>query len=247
VDVQHGCIYVVETGWGASNYRAHIVDNYRLDIDVTTSEGRAAFAQMVHKSFPIEGSGHKIAARLTLVDSGDQTSEVYALCNGFHESLVRPVKGTSDKSQDEITSGENHLFTRTKDQNAPHRGRLINCGSYKMREFVSRLMMRPPGGEGAVSFHAGVAEDEDFQKQWVSEHRTTIKGKSAWKRRPGYHANHYWDAGIYATCGALVCGLGAKRMGQTVEAQVERAARMARRPTPKAQGGARRPPERRGW
>lgn len=203
-DVQHGEFYEIVMAVG-EGFRVHVVQHRKIE------GGWFALEHAINESFAVEGRGDRVFPNMTLVDSGDGelADEVYFICNKASDmGLVRPCKGSS------FGIGEGRIWKQGKpDASAEHGGMLVLIDSERIRDrWAGRIGIdvREPN---AVTFHTGVLNDEEFQRQMVSEEkRLTLddKGrrKMAWVRRKNYPRNHFFDTTLYALAAAYVAGAG---------------------------------------
>lgn len=245
IDVQHDRWYWVAHAWwsvagadGEVETRCHMVDHGCV-------EGHFAGASaLTTRLFEVEGGG-KRPLDLALMDSGDGmvTADVYALCSRLGDRSLLPVKGDDEKG---FSGG--HFYTIAarplKDQqidrhekerrqqaqrNNPLAEKLINCNVVAVKDFVSALLQKPlptqeereTGTNPAMTYHYGIDQDSDLQRQLVSEERANVptargKRRVTWRKRDGYDANHYKDAETYSACAAVMRGiLAGQRTTQT--------------------------------
>lgn len=199
VDVQAAGFFVSVWAWSvrADKIFAHCADHgFVSDFDALLRE----FIRRHYQTF--DGKGGRMPS-LTFVDSGFETVEVYRFCNKHRSLKVFPTKGLS-------APGGGRFFRKSREggDTSDHRGRLVLLATEEIKEFASKLLHA-----GAMTFHAGVLADPDFQRHMSSEHRVEVKGprgkRARWMQRDGYDANHYWDTMVEATGAAFFAGLAA--------------------------------------
>ena len=209
IDVQLGSMYLITVAW-RRDLSAHVVDHQHLQLSILQADDLTELDTILRTPYIIDGTNKTIIPPLTLIDSGHFTLDVYAFCSRY-KGAVAPCKGSADSADERgiTTTKTEQIYRISKDTKAPHRGKLVNIGSFHAREFVAARLQTPLGKPGHITFHADVATDPDFQRQIVSENRVYVPGNNnpIWKKRPGYNANHYWDALVYATAAAALRGL----------------------------------------
>lgn len=209
IDTQSDRFYWVATGWDM-NTRGSVIDHGEVG-DWDEIQG------VIARAWEQEGTRKVFSANMTLMDSGGtglKTGDVYRFCSMMDRGAgkVMPVKGAS------INLGKYYnrsMRDSQKDKKGAivKREPLIIADTIMVKDFLANCLDRAPGLPNAFSFHSEVKEDEQFQRQIVSEERgpDPKTKKTVWKTREGYEANHYWDALVYATVGALMLGILSNR------------------------------------
>jgi phage terminase large subunit GpA-like protein len=141
---------------------------------------------------------------LCLIDSGDQTDEVYEFC-ALNAEWALPCKGVSAQLSHYRLSTVNKTGSRAYGMNLV----LVDGGKYKDM-IASRL--RKPNGKGSWMVYRGC--DEEYAKQVTAEHKVAVKnGKGqttlVWQPKSGNAGadNHYLDCEVYCMAAADVKGV----------------------------------------
>lgn len=195
VDVQENCLYWTIRAWG----------------DFLTSQniahGQAFSFAEVEKFMNLEyktESGASFMVDLCLIDSGDQTDEVYEFC-ALNAEWALPCKGVSSQLSHYRLSTVNKTGSRAYGMNLV----LVDGGKYKDM-IASRL--RKPNGKGSWMVYKGC--DEEYAKEVTAEHKVAVKnGKGqqtlVWQPKGGTAGkdNHYLDCEVYCMAAADVKGV----------------------------------------
>lgn len=195
VDVQENCLYWTIRAWG----------------DFLTSQniahGQAFSFAEVEKFMNLEyktESGASFMVDLCLIDSGDQTDEVYEFC-ALNAEWALPCKGVSSQLSHYRLSTVNKTGSRAYGMNLV----LVDGGKYKDM-IASRL--RKPNGKGSWMVYKGC--DEEYAKEVTAEHKVAVKnGKGqqtlVWQPKGGAAGkdNHYLDCEVYCMAAADVKGV----------------------------------------
>jgi phage terminase large subunit GpA-like protein len=206
VDVQADRFVWVVSGW-RSNTRGCVIDHGEAG-------GWEELQDVIARVWPQDGTARNFQPCYVLIDSGDglMTGDVYQFCSQMDRARgqVLPVKGSSAglntfhrmSIRDAVKDRKGHI--RAKES-------LVLIDTAKVKDFLASCLDRPVGSDAAFTFHDEVASDLTFQRQIVSEERgrdpKAKSNRTLWKTRDGYEANHFWDALVYATTGALMRGV----------------------------------------
>jgi phage terminase large subunit GpA-like protein len=194
-DVHKTFISATVMGW-APNRGGFLIDRYTFEgatddpFDASGPWGR--MDDLIAAKFP-DGQGREYPVKVTLIDSGYNTSEVYAFC-GQYESAVYPIKG-----DDMVRQGANREFKRlTEASKSGVDGWLINVNHYKSRLAAVLRASPKPDTESAmvdsVSFPMNIS-DEALKELTAEEFIRKPSGRWEWKR---IHArNELWDLTVY--------------------------------------------------
>ena len=219
VDVQHGSFYTACRGWGYG------LESWVLDYRQLVSEQalfdylrEVRFTRLVERP---DGTAKKIelGIRLTLIDSGDQTSYVYGLVDRWRDIDIRPTKGEASN-----TGALWKISHRRKD---PRTGkaysgdvRLYTVNTDYFKDLAALLISVPEAGPGFMHLPDDV--DHEYLMQVTSEYKVVDRkrgkaGRSArkppkiWKMRAGRSRNHYWDCEVGNVIAAEMLGVRAAR------------------------------------
>lgn len=195
VDVQENCLYWTVRAWG----------------DFLTSQniahGQAFSFEEIEKIMNLEyrtEKGEALMVDLCLIDSGDQTDEVYDFCARNSEWAL-PCKGVGSQLSHYRLSTVNKTSSRAYGMNLV----LVDGGKYKDM-IASRL--RKPNGKGSWMVYKGC--DEEYAKEVTAEHKVVAKNSKGqqimvWQPKGGAQGkdNHYLDCEIYCMAAADVRGV----------------------------------------
>jgi len=192
VDVQRNGFYIVVKAWSSAGnaVRSHVIDNGFIAGGWEDLE-----RELLDREYKTAG-GETFGVALTFIDSGDQTIEVYRFCNGKDAKRVRPVKGAASP----LHGGRYFTAAKKDDKKQEHKGRLVNLSTDRIKDWGAARME-----QANATFHAGTADDPEFQIQLTAEERGE-DGK--WQPRNGFKKrNHYFDASTYADGAAIMLGI----------------------------------------
>lgn len=193
VDVQENCLYWTIRAWG----------------DFLTSQnvahGQAFSFSEVERVMNLEykkPDGTILMTDLVLVDSGDQTDEVYEFC-AINSEWALPCKGVGSQLSHYRLSSVNKTGSRAYGMNLV----LVDGGKYKDM-IASR--MRKPNGKGSWMVHKDC--DEEYAQQVTAEHKVNVKnGKGqvllVWTKKTENADNHYLDCEVYCMAAADIKGV----------------------------------------
>lgn len=196
VDVQKDHFYLVIRGWGIGE-ESWLIRAARVE----------AWEDVVAVLFKTEykrASGDPFKVRLSCVDSGFRTDEVYELCRRWRD-VARAVKG------------ENHLsgvpYRPTRIDRNPKTGAVIEGGLSLWRldtslykDKITRMVGSSPGDPSQWHVFRGVSEE--YVRQFCAEHKVLVRDRKSgrvweeWKKKSAGSPNHYWDAEVYAAAAA---------------------------------------------
>lgn len=203
VDVQENCLYWTIRAWG----------------DFLTSQniahGQAFSFAEVEKYMNLEyrkADGTVFMVDLVLVDSGDQTDEVYDFC-AINAEWALPCKGVSSQLSHYRLSTVNKTGSRAYGMNLV----LVDGGKYKDM-IASR--MRKPNGKGSWMVYKGC--DEEYAQQVTAEHKVNVKNSKGqqslvWQPKTENADNHYLDCEVYCMAAADIKGVRNLFLQNTVE------------------------------
>ena len=144
-------------------------------------------------------SGEKVMVELALMDSGDQTDDVYNFCISNYD-WVRPCKGSSTPLQ-----GHYRISTVDKAGSQANGMQLVLVDGGKYKDMIA-ARMRKPNGRGSWMVHKEC--DLEYAEQVTAEHKITERSKGKvvqkWVPKMTHAANHYLDCEVYAAAAADV-------------------------------------------
>lgn len=192
IDVQETCLYWTIRAWG----------------DFMTSQniahGQALSMSEVERVMNTEltlSTGEKTMVNLALMDSGDQTDDVYEFCLR-NSDWVLPCKGTSARLSNYTLSTINKAGSRANGMTLV----LVDGGKYK--DMIAGRM-RKPNGRGSWMVYKGC--DLEYAEQVTAEHKITERsgGKEVqrWVLKTSHADNHYLDCEAYAAAAADIQGV----------------------------------------
>lgn len=193
VDVQENCLYWTIRAWGNHMTSQNVAHGQALSM--------AEVARIMNLELPLP-SGEKLLVDLALIDSGDQTDEVYNFCLANAEWAL-PCKGSSTALQ-----GHYRLSTVDKAGSSANGMTLVLVDGGKYKDMIAARMRRP-NGTGSWMVHQGC--DLDYAEQVTAEHKITERagGKETlkWVKKTTHADNHYLDCEVYAAAAADIRGV----------------------------------------
>lgn len=215
IDVQENCLYWTIRAWG----------DYMTSQNI--SHGQALSMGEVERIMNTEltkPNGEKVMVNLALMDSGDQTEDVYEFC-ALNSDWALPCKGTTTMLSHYRLSTVNKAGSRANGMTLV----LVDGGKYK-DQIAAR--MRKENGTGAWMVYQGC--DLDYAEQVTAEHKITERsgGKEVqrWVLKTSHADNHYLDCEVYAAAAADVLGVRNLYLQNRVE---ENAQEVKKRAEPK--------------
>lgn len=193
VDVQENCLYWSIRAWGENMTSQNIAHGQALC--------GAEVEQVMNLPYKTV-DGTEYVVELALVDSGDQTDDVYDFCLRNIEWAV-PCKGTGNML--------NHykISTVNKENSRANGMRLVLLDGGKYKDMIA-ARMRKPNGNGSWMVHAEC--DLEYCEQVTAEHKISVRDKSGresqrWVPKTSHADNHYLDTEVYAACAADLLGV----------------------------------------
>ena len=215
IDVQENCLYWTIRAWGDYMTSQNISHGQAL------SMGEVERIMNTELTMP---NGEKVMVNLALMDSGDQTEDVYEFC-ALNSDWVLPCKGTTTMLSHYRLSTVNKAGSRANGMTLV----LVDGGKYK-DQIAAR--MRKENGTGAWMVYQGC--DLDYAEQVTAEHKITERsgGKEVqrWVMKTSHADNHYLDCEVYAAAAADVLGVRNLYLQNRVE---ENAQEVKKRAEPK--------------
>lgn len=191
VDVQETSLYWTIRAWGdglTSQCIAH---------------GQALSGEEVERAMNAEyrkADGTAMLVSLALVDSGDQTDDVYDFCARNSEWAL-PSKGTD--------SGLSHYKISSVNRVGSAYGmRLVLVDGGKYKDMIAARMAKPNGRGSWMVYHGC---DEEYAEQVTAEHKVVVRSGAKellrWVPKVSHADNHYLDAEVYCACAADIMGV----------------------------------------
>lgn len=192
IDVQETCLYWTIRAWGDFMTSQNVAHGQALSM--------AEVERVMNTQFTTN-DGQKAMVNLALMDSGDQTEDVYEFCV-MNSDWVLPCKGTSTMLSSYRLSTINKAGSRANGMTLV----LVDGGKYK--DLIA-ARMRKPNGNGSWMVYRGC--DLDYAEQVTAEHKITERsgGKEVqrWTLKTSHADNHYLDCEVYAAAAADVLGV----------------------------------------
>lgn len=192
IDVQETCLYWTIRAWGDFMTSQNIAHGQAL------SMGEVERAMNTELTL---STGEKTMVNLALMDSGDQTDDVYEFCLR-NSDWVLPCKGTSARLSNYTLSTINKAGSRANGMTLV----LVDGGKYK--DMIAGRM-RKPNGRGSWMVYKGC--DLEYAEQVTAEHKITERsgGKEVqrWVLKTSHADNHYLDCEAYAAAAADIQGV----------------------------------------
>ena len=168
-----------------------------------------------------KASGEQMLVDLCLIDSGDQTDDVYEFCVG-REDWCLPVKGSS---KDMISNFKISKVNMTTSKAYGSQLVIVDPGKYK--DSIAARMHRK-NGTGSWMVYKGC--DMEYAEQVTAEHKVSVRrgGRTVqrWVQKISHGDNHFLDAEVYAFAAADM--MGVRRLH--LEEQEEKAAKQPAKP-----------------
>ena len=188
IDVQENCLYWTIRAWGDFMTSQNVAHGQALSM--------AEVERVMNTEFKLP-SGEKMMVELALMDSGDQTDEVYNFCISNYD-WVRPCKGSSTPLQ-----GHYRISIVDKAGSQANGMQLVIVDGGKYKDMIAARMRRP-NGRGSWMVHKDC--DLEYAEQVTAEHKITERSKGKviqkWDVKTSHAANHYLDCEVYAAAAA---------------------------------------------
>lgn len=206
IDVQENCVYWTIRAWGNFVTSQNVCHGQAFSLEEAESIMNLTYRKA-------NGEGYLVS--LALIDSGDQTEDVYQFCLGNTE-WARACKGASKEM------ASHYKFSKVnKETSRAHGMDLVIVDGGKYKDAIAARMQRK-SGRGAWMVYKGC--DEEYAKQVTAEHkvmeRSGGKKRMVWKVKTSHADNHYLDAEVYAYAAADIRGVRHMHL-QDEEPQVE--------------------------
>ena len=194
IDVQENCLYWTIRAWGDYMTSQNVAHGQALSFD--------EIEQIMNRELVTE-TGEKRLINLALIDSGDQTDDVYEFCYR-NSDWAYPSKG-----MDTMLS-HYRLSKVDKDGSVANGMTLVLMDVGKYKDMIA-ARMKKPNGRGSWMVHDGC--DLDYAKQVTAEHkvaeRKNGKTKLRWEKKTSHADNHYLDCEVGAAAAADLLGVRA--------------------------------------
>ena len=193
VDVQESSLYWTIRAWGdfiTSQNIAHGQSLSFAEIDKVMNN--------VYRNLKGEG----FIVNLCLIDSGDQTDDVYDFCVS-HPDYALPVKGASHSQLNQYKISKINRAGSSADGM-----QLVLVEGNKYKDMIAGRMRRP-NGKGSWMVYNGC--DLEYATQVTNEHKVNHKSggeiRQIWQPKFSHADNHYLDCEVYALAAADMLGV----------------------------------------
>lgn len=190
VDVQENCLYWTIRAWG----------NYSTSQKIASGQALSfrEVERIMNLKFWTQDGEKEMIVSLTLIDSGDQTDEVYNFCLN-NSDWAMPCKGASNPMQSHY-----RMSKVNKSDSKAYGTPLVLVDGDKYKDMIASRMQRE-NGEGAWMVNKDC--DKEYAEQVTAEHKINVragngKKKMKWVKKTTHAANHYLDAEVYAYAAA---------------------------------------------
>ena len=209
IDVQENCLYWTIRAWGSGMTSQNVAHGQALSM--------AEVERIMNLPLYLP-DGQQRVVNLALMDSGDQTDQVYEFCLR-NADWALPCKGTAAMLSDYRLSTVNKAGSKAYGMKLV----LVDGGKYK--DLIAARMRRQ-NGTGAWMVYQGC--DLEYAQQVTAEHKITQRTGSRevqrWVLKTSHGDNHYLDCEVYAAAAADVLGvrtlfLEEERVAEQVPAQ----------------------------
>ena len=209
IDVQENCLYWTIRAWGSGMTSQNVAHGQALSM--------AEVERIMNLPLYLP-DGQQRVVNLALMDSGDQTDQVYEFCLR-NADWALPCKGTAAMLSDYRLSTVNKAGSKAYGMKLV----LVDGGKYK--DLIAARMRRQ-NGTGAWMVYQGC--DLEYAQQVTAEHKVTQRTGSRevqrWVLKTSHGDNHYLDCEVYAAAAADVLGvrtlfLEEERVAEQVPAQ----------------------------
>ncbi len=194
VDVQESSLYWAIRAWGNFSTSQNIAHGQALSFREVERYMNLKYAMR---------DGTEMIVNLALVDSGDQTDDVYDFCMD-NSDWALPCKGASNPMQSHY-----RMSTVNKPNSKAYGMQLVLVDGGKYKDMIAARMQRE-NGEGSWMVHKDC--DLEYAEQVTAEHKVNVrtgngKKKLAWTLKTTHANNHYLDAEVYAYAAADIMGV----------------------------------------
>lgn len=209
IDVQENCLYWTIRAWGSGMTSQNVAHGQALSM--------AEVERIMNLPLYLP-DGQQRVVNLALMNSGDQTDQVYEFCLR-NADWALPCKGTAAMLSDYRLSTVNKAGSKAYGMKLV----LVDGGKYK--DLIAARMRRQ-NGTGAWMVYQGC--DLEYAQQVTAEHKITQRTGSRevqrWVLKTSHGDNHYLDCEVYAAAAADVLGvrtlfLEEERVAEEVPAQ----------------------------
>lgn len=163
--------------------------------------------------------GTPMVVAIALIDSGDQTDEVYNFC-AENSDWAYPCKGTG------AMLSHYKISTVNKTDSKAYGMTLVLVDGARYKDLIAARMRKEANSEGSWMVYKDC--DREYAEQVTAEHKVierNSKGveKAVWVKKESHADNHYLDCEVYCTAAADLLGvrtLHMKEIKQTEQPKV---------------------------
>lgn len=193
VDIQETSLYWSIRAWG------DFITSQNIGHGQVLSLGE--IENIMNLSYQKE-TGEQLQVELCLIDSGDQTDDVYEFCL-YNSDWAYPCKGSSAAMYSDFKRSKIN-----KEDSKAYGMDLIIVDTGKYKDKIAARMRRE-NGKGSWMVYKGC--DEEFARQVTAEHKINVRnGKKVekkWVPKRSHIDNHYLDCSVYEYCAAEISGV----------------------------------------
>lgn len=206
VDVQENCIYWTIRAWGDFITSQNICHG-----QVYSFEELERVMNLQYEKF----NGERFVVNLALIDSGNNTDEVYDFCANTSDWAL-PCKGSSNPMLSHYK-----MSKVNKESSKAYGMNLVMVDGGKYKDMIAGRMQKE-NGSGSWMVYQGC--DEEYAKQVTAEHKVNVKNgnnsRLEWVKKSSHADNHYLDAEVYAMAAADILGVRTLHL-QSVETEIK--------------------------
>lgn len=204
VDIQETSLYWTIRAWGDFLTSQNIAHGQALSFFEVD--------RIMNTQYMTE-DGDPAVVNLCLIDSGDQTDDVYDFCV-YHSEWALPVKGSSHAQLSHYK-----LSKINREGSSANGMTLVLVDGDKYKDMIAGRM-RKPNGRGSWMVHSEC--DMEYATQVTNEHKVNVKSggqtRQVWQKKYSHADNHYLDTEVYAMAAADIMGVRTLHL-QNEEAQ----------------------------
>lgn len=194
VDVQEASVYWTIRAWGDYLTSQNIAHGQALSFNEIDT--------IMNTEYLTEDNEPMVVS-LCLIDSGDQTDDVYDFCT-YHSEYALPVKGSSHAQLSHYK-----LSKINKEGSSAYGMTLVLVDGDKYKDMIAGRMQRP-NGRGSWMVYNDC--DREYAEQVTAEHKVNVKNSNGqitqkWVPKSSHSDNHYLDTEVYAAAAADILGV----------------------------------------
>ena len=205
VDVQKGHIYFVVRAW-AENMESWLIDWGKLSTQGEYMGDMISFDHAVLQRDWRTMDNRRVDVVGGFIDSKYRGDEVFGWLRA-QRPCMRASQGNHKGMSKPLI--EEHWDPKKRGINTKHGLSYWHIDTGYFKRWISNMF-----ASDAPGWHVPQDVDDDYVKQFFSEHEVAVKGvrgargEKVWEKRPGKTDNHYWDCEVYALAAAFERGIG---------------------------------------